>query len=151
MDIDEMVNGYIETALWADAWPACTCGRDADAARIDEDHASDCAASESGGLNGSHEAHDDDVAKLREMIADWAHGVGPDDLAAFEAAMVDRVGDWTPGEQAGHDLRLTAGGHGAGFWDRGLGELGDRLTAHAKAFGDVSCWEAGEGIVRFDL
>lgn len=30
-------------------------------------------------------------------------------------------------EQAGHDFWLTRNGHGAGFWDRGLGEIGDRL------------------------
>lgn len=31
--------------------------------------------------------------------------------------------------QIGHDLALTRNGHGAGFWDRGLGSLGDELTA----------------------
>jgi hypothetical protein len=33
-----------------------------------------------------------------------------------------------PYEHAGHDLWLTSGGHGVGFWDRGLGNLGDRLS-----------------------
>ena len=28
----------------------------------------------------------------------------------------------------GHDLWLTSQGHGVGFWDRGLGELGEKLT-----------------------
>lgn len=32
-------------------------------------------------------------------------------------------------EQAGHDFWLTRNGHGAGFWDRGLGDIGERLTA----------------------
>ena len=31
-------------------------------------------------------------------------------------------------EQAGHDLWLTENGHGAGFWDRGLNDIGDKLT-----------------------
>jgi len=31
-------------------------------------------------------------------------------------------------ECLGHDLWLTSAGHGVGFWDRGLGELGERLT-----------------------
>lgn len=31
-------------------------------------------------------------------------------------------------EQAGHDFWLTRNGHGAGFWDRGLGEIGNKLT-----------------------
>lgn len=39
--------------------------------------------------------------------------------------------------QVGHDFALTRNGHGAGFWDRGLGELGDKLTEHAKSFGSI--------------
>lgn len=35
----------------------------------------------------------------------------------------------------GHDLCLTRNGHGAGFWDEGLGELGDYLTHVAKGMG----------------
>lgn len=36
-------------------------------------------------------------------------------------------------ERIGHDYVLTTGGHGAGFWDRGLGELGDKLTEACRA------------------
>lgn len=39
-------------------------------------------------------------------------------------------------DSAGHDFWLTRNGHGAGFWDRGLGGLGDRLTKHAKVYGE---------------
>ena len=38
--------------------------------------------------------------------------------------------------QMGHDLYLTRCGHGAGFWDRGLNELGDRLTQAAESIGN---------------
>lgn len=38
-------------------------------------------------------------------------------------------------EQLVHDFWLTRNGHGAGFWDRGLGELGTALTKAAKTFG----------------
>lgn len=37
--------------------------------------------------------------------------------------------------QIGHDFWLSRNGHGAGFWDRGLGELGDTLHKWAKSFG----------------
>jgi hypothetical protein len=37
--------------------------------------------------------------------------------------------------QVGQDFWLTRNGHGTGFWDRGLGTIGDRLTAAAKAYG----------------
>jgi hypothetical protein len=39
--------------------------------------------------------------------------------------------------QCGHDFILTRNHHGAGFWDRGYGEAGRRLTAAAQAFGEV--------------
>lgn len=35
----------------------------------------------------------------------------------------------------GFDYWLTRNGHGAGFWDRGYGKRGERLTAAAKADG----------------
>jgi hypothetical protein len=37
-------------------------------------------------------------------------------------------------EQIGHDFWLSRNGHGAGYWDRGLGEVGDKLTAICKEF-----------------
>lgn len=37
-------------------------------------------------------------------------------------------------EQAGHDLILTANRHGAGFWDRGLGDAGDTLTQATRGY-----------------
>lgn len=41
-------------------------------------------------------------------------------------------------EAAGHDFALTRNGHGAGFWDRGLGEVGETLSKMAKAYGDAT-------------
>lgn len=40
-------------------------------------------------------------------------------------------------DYAGHDFWLTRNGHGAGFWDRGLGDIGKELTEAAKAYGGV--------------
>ena len=40
-------------------------------------------------------------------------------------------------EQLGHDFWLTRNRHGAGFWDRGLGEVGDKLTRLSHGFGGV--------------
>jgi hypothetical protein len=39
--------------------------------------------------------------------------------------------------QVGHDIWLTQNGLGAGFWDRGLGEVGGKLTDAAKALGGL--------------
>jgi hypothetical protein len=48
-----------------------------------------------------------------------------------------RSRQWSKEELAGHDFWLTRCGHGVGFWDRGLGEVGDKLTEAAKKFGEV--------------
>ena len=50
-------------------------------------------------------------------------------------------------EDAGHDFWLTRCGHGAGFWDRGLGRLGDDLTALCKAWGNVDLYVGDDGLV----
>lgn len=39
--------------------------------------------------------------------------------------------------QHGHDFWLTRNGHGAGFWDRGYGEVGDRLSKASKVYGST--------------
>ena len=52
--------------------------------------------------------------------------------------------------QAGHDFWLTRNGHGAGYWDRGLGEVGERLTAACgwrTAFPEVSLYIGDDGMI----
>lgn len=39
--------------------------------------------------------------------------------------------------QAGSDFYLTRNGHGAGFWDRGLGEVGRALSEASKPYGST--------------
>lgn len=65
----------------------------------------------------------------------------------------------------GHDFWLTRNGHGAGFWDRGYGELGEQLTAASRPYGDAYCygpettdqgnatdaqWDAWDGVIHID-
>lgn len=40
-------------------------------------------------------------------------------------------------EHVGHDFWLTSQGHGAGFWDRGLDEVGDTLTDSVDGYTDI--------------
>lgn len=42
--------------------------------------------------------------------------------------------------QCGHDFWLTRNRHGAGFWDRGLGEKGERLSKAAHVYGSVDLY-----------
>lgn len=50
---------------------------------------------------------------------------------------------------AGHDFWLTRTGHGLGFWDRGLGDVGERLTAAAHAFGNLDPYAGDDGKLYF--
>jgi len=50
-------------------------------------------------------------------------------------------------EALGHDLWLTRNGHGAGFWDRDLGELGDALTEAAKRQGSCDLYVGDDGMI----
>lgn len=43
-------------------------------------------------------------------------------------------------QSLGHDLYLTSHGHGTGFYDRGIGELGNRLTGYAERIADINIW-----------
>lgn len=47
--------------------------------------------------------------------------------------------------QAGHDFWLTRNGHGAGFWDRGLGALGEKLSTACKPYGSVWLYVGDDG------
>jgi hypothetical protein len=49
--------------------------------------------------------------------------------------------------QIGHDFWLTRNRHGAGFWDRGLGDLGDKLTAAAHTYGESNLYVGDDGQV----
>jgi len=61
------------------------------------------------------------------------------------------VAEWAdlkdlPAEQSGHDFALTRNGHGSGYWDRGYGDVGERLSKASKAWGDFSLYKDGDSI-----
>lgn len=52
-------------------------------------------------------------------------------------------------EDAGHDLWLTRNGHGAGFWDRNLGEIGEQLTLKSKELKESDLYVGDDGQLYF--
>ena len=55
-------------------------------------------------------------------------------------------------EMIGHDLFLDTQGHGVGFWDRGYGSLGNKLSKNAsKHFNDSMYAFAQDGKVYFEF
>lgn len=52
-------------------------------------------------------------------------------------------------DQFGHDFWLTRNHHGAGFWDRGLGELGKKLTEWAHSYGSSDVYLGDDEKIHF--
>jgi hypothetical protein len=112
--INEIVAGYLEAACWAST-------------RENEEP-----------LDSKYSA-DDFTSDAREKVTAACERF-------VELALRDlkQLPDEFDNEFVGHNLYLTAAGHGTGFWDRDLGVLGDRLTEHAKASHYVeSAYECG--------
>lgn len=133
LDREDFYAGYVRSALWSTV----------DDSHPDYDPVTGCGPT----LAERFTAADLDPepgALLREQVLTWA-----DEHAALLADYVAQVGGDCDGlsasECAGHDLWLTSNGHGTGFWDRGLGELGDALADAARAFGERHVYAHDDG------
>lgn len=85
------------------------------------------------------------VAAMRESCTDFAKS-NHADLQAY--GVFRPTGEaYTWEECAGHDFWLTRNGHGVGFWDRGMGALGERLSDAAKVYGAVDLYVGDDGKV----
>jgi hypothetical protein len=68
------------------------------------------------------------------------------DCADFQESNADLLADMDA-SSAGHDFWLTRNRHGAGFWDRGLGEDGKLLTDAAHAYGSQDVYLGDDGLL----
>lgn len=96
---------------------------------------------------GEDEAPLDDTFSVSDVTGETLDAMRGD-VAAFLAELSADGVDWQPAmgaEQLGHDLWLTRNHHGAGFWDRGLGDLGDDLTRRAQAMGSSDLHVGDDG------
>ena len=105
-ELDDFEQQYFETALWSTV--------DADT----EKSLDDCVG----------------VEELREQMPEWFAEQRRDiaDFRKSNAKLLAQAGD---DGQNGYDFWLTREGHGAGFWDRGYGVVGDKLTDAAHVYG----------------
>ena len=121
IDLQAMLAGYLECALWASTGD--------DDRPLDDTHCETDISEES-------------QAQAREDCADFVRGcvtagIDLDELYPRNASGI------------GHDLWLTRNHHGAGFWDRGFGELGDRLSKLAHLMGSRDAYVGDDGLVYF--
>lgn len=88
-------------------------------------------------------------------IADQALTQARKDCAAFIEAVANHglmdeyIAKGGNAEQFGHDFWLTRNRHGAGFWDRGLGGLGEQLIHHAHQAGERYAYAGDDELVYF--
>jgi len=107
---DAFFDAFIECALWS----STECDEDGNmGSSLDEYYSADDIAPET-------------VAALRKDCEDFWEA----NYALLQRTEADD-------EQNGHDFWLTRNGHGAGFWDRGYGEVGEELSKAAKVYGSV--------------
>lgn len=105
IDLSAVVAGYLETAVFADT--------------------------PEGYLPTAH-YREGDISTARFTKAARARATA--DCTAFIAACGDDATAMTPWDM-GSNFWYTRNGHGVGFWDRGLEDVGERLTAICKQFG----------------
>lgn len=123
-DLGEVVAAYLECALWSSTDNSDDSGGGPLDANYDESDVSDDA---------------------------WLSAVR--DCADFLEAQAEDIDGDSPSEalsneQVGHDFWLTRSGHGAGFWDRGLGARGERLSKACKPYGSVDLYVGDDGKIH---
>lgn len=129
INLDEMTQAYLETQLWAQ-WD-----RDRDEDSMLDEH------------YGISDIAPEYVQSVRDELASVIESFA--DLAQAYHDTTDTRMQWSRSELFGHDFYLTRESHGTGFWDRGLGELGDRLTDVAESYGEANpLFDSGDGILR---
>jgi hypothetical protein len=117
-ELDAFTRGYIEAAFW-------------------------CGETEEGELDD----------KTFEDLAPESLAAMIEDCEGFQVAFADNLvrvaeiaGDYDA-HRAGVDFWLTRNHHGAGFWDRGLGKVGDELTKDAHPYGEAYLYVGDNGLV----
>lgn len=138
--LNTVLHAYAETALWTE-------------------HVCGCGEVPCGNQQRLQELLDRDGVvcpmSLREAGFPDLRFIDGTAVTAMEVDVVDFVmGNWDDvneldPEMVGHDFWLTRNRHGAGFWDRGLDVLGDRLTAAAHAYGEASLMLGDDGKVHY--
>lgn len=121
--IQLFIVGYLTAALWSstDTLPPQEGEEEGEDVNLD-----------------AYEWADGEAEKLHADCRDFITSHATDLL--LYAEQKSHAPEYDAFECAGHDFWLTRNGHGVGFWDRGLGELGDRLTKASEAYSGLDLY-----------
>lgn len=122
-EIDEFTKHYLVAALWSSTYSKEDDMEGNNPKPIDDDYDVDDVEPES-------------VASARSDVVDFVQACTRLGINLKDTDTFHRNEEWSVVAQHGHDLWLTRAGHGCGFWDRGYGEVGDKLTEVCKAMGE---------------
>lgn len=131
IDRNVFLRAYIECALWSST----------DNSREDGGDPLDANYGEDGIAEATHaqmKKDCDDFIDANEELLNKAHNVGSYSFC----------GQYSVSEMAGHDFWLTRNGHGAGFWDRGLGIVGEQLSNAARVYGSVDLYVGDDELIH---
>lgn len=133
---ESFFQGYVECALWSESINDFATRHNA---KTGEDWSEDSSMLDFG--FDQTDLSTDALIDMRKDCEDFIAGATSDLEDYIERLETQGLGAHaveSGAAYAGHDFWLTRNGHGAGFWDRGIGDLGDRLTAMSKPYGGAN-------------
>lgn len=136
MDVDTILSEYISTGLWLSQCNGTAAESHSDPAKC---RGEDC---DKGLDDLGFTIEDLTEEALASALADV------EDLISSSLEERDDIFEGMTDEAIGYNFWLTRNGHGAGFWDLGLGERGDWLTAQSKPFGESTLYVNANGEVE---
>jgi hypothetical protein len=119
-DIGAMVQGYLECQLWAGL----------DTSREDN-------SDNNPNYDENYDVADVSIEYVQHVTDELIDVVTQHPLAVRMYLNAREREGYDRNELFGHDFYLTREHHGAGFWDRGLGDLGEYLTKVAQTYGSA--------------
>ena len=115
-ELDQALNAYLECALWSSL--------DWDALDNEDDNPDPM----------------DTNYDISDFAPEFVTLAERELCEAWDTAQLLQGSEWWTPEQFGHDFWLTRNGHGAGFWDRGQGRVGDLLSDMAGSYGAIDLY-----------
>ena len=128
-DLDKFLQGYIECALWSSNDESTESGGEP----LDSNYSVDDIAPET--IKAMRDDCEDFMIRNQVNLIDYCIAIG-------------NRSDYSGMECAGHDFWLTRNGHGSGFWDRELCDLGDSLTKAAEVYSSVDLYVGDDGLIH---
>jgi hypothetical protein len=124
--LDAFTEGYVVCALWASCDESTPSGGEP--------------------LDRNYEATDIAPESLKRIKADCREFQREYSALLAQAYALYSVTDGaSPEAYAGHDLWLTRNSHGSGYWNRDLGEVGEKLTTAAHVAGTCDIYVGDDG------